>query len=66
MKPGGGMKSGALSEWLARPPCASFLGGKSRNLIIGFFLVGFLGILKSVYGIGIVPLSEALQIRQLQ
>jgi hypothetical protein len=66
MKPGGGMKSGALSEWLARPPCASFLGGKSRNLIAGFFLVGFLGILKSVYGIGIVPLSEALQIRQLQ
>jgi len=65
MKPGGGMKSGALSERLARPPCASFLGGKSRNLIAGFFLVGFLGILKSVYGIGIVPLSEALQIRQL-
>jgi len=26
---------------MARPPFASFFGGKSGDLIVGFFLVGF-------------------------
>jgi hypothetical protein len=41
MNPGEGIKWGLLTEWLARPPCTSFFGGKSRNLGPGSFLPSF-------------------------